>query len=651
MLSPPATILFIAEDRATAPDLPRWLREEGFRVVEATNVANALAILRPRPKLVLIDSEQQEAITPQDCMELRARFGPLTPLLLLNWTDEREDIWPDELLDGILAKPVQRWELLTLIRTLLRSRSITHNAIALNDHWQAIFDTLEDGVCQLDEERKIVRANKAFSLLVGLSPTELVGKTLPQALCYSAVKTNILELAHALASLQGPQRATQEFSFGERHLRICVDQLLDPEGKILGSVWVLCDLTQRLQLEEQLRQHQRLESIGRLAGGVAHDFNNLLTAILGNTSLLLRSLRPEQGEYQLATTIERAAWRGADLVRQLLGFSRQMLLWLQPIRPSELLCAAADQLRGMAEFDKITVECRQEEDLWSIQGDPTALGQGLIALCRNSLDAMPDGGVLRLIGENVVVTPEDGRQRAEAIAGQYVRLSIEDNGMGIEANHLDKIFDPFFTTKPTGRGSGLGLAMMYGLVKQLQGWIECVSEPATGTRFDIYLPRSKSDLGQDPVPARVASPEGRRKILIVDENETLRNLAAAYLRQGGFDVTLATSLTELRNLASAESSNSDSNVSAPASATEANPQSDLEPDLVILQQPFSRDCQEHLRQLQGRFPNLRVLLAGGSMHGHLRGELQMVAGMVARPYRERDLLEGVKQALAQALPC
>jgi nitrogen-specific signal transduction histidine kinase/CheY-like chemotaxis protein len=394
-------------------------------------------------------------------------------------------------------------------------------------------------------------------------------------------------------------------------------------------VYILTDITQRKELEEQIRQNQRLEAIGQLAGGIAHDFNNLLTAILGNSSLLLRTLPSGETEHSQAATIERAAWRAAELTRQLLAFSRRTLLWLRPIDPGEVVDEVSESLRQTLD-PRVELVVQREPALWTVQADPGQLVQALMNLCLNALDAMPGGGRLTLKAGNEEIDEAHMRKHVEARVGPNVCISVHDTGEVIPQEVLDRVFDPysFFTGKPAGREGGLGLAMVHGLIKQHQGWIERSSTSGEGTRFALYLPRTGAEaVNAVAMPGTVAAPAGNHLILLADDNDTLRALAAAYLRQGGFQVLLADDGTE---------------------AVEIYQREHRHIDLVILDQTMPPlTGPETLRQLRAINPAVRALFASHNAEdARIRpGE---VLGIIPKPYRERELLQAVHTALEQA---
>ncbi len=413
---------------------------------------------------------------------------------------------------------------------------------------------------------------------------------------------------------------------GTRWFRVTVDPIADDRGARNGSVYILTDITQRKELEEQVRQNQRLEAIGQLAGGVAHDFNNLLTAILGNASLLLRTLPASDAEHLQAATIERAAWRAAELTRQLLAFSRQTLLWLRPIDPGEIMDEVTQSLRRTLD-PRIQLTVHREPALWPAQGDPGQLIQVVMNLCLSAIDAMPRGGRLELRASNEQIDETHLRKHVDARPGPHVRISVEDTGETIPPDVLNKVFDPysFFTVQPIGRGSGLGLPMVYGLIKQHQGWVECDSSADHGTCFALYLPRTSSEaFNAVAVPDTVAAPAGKRLVLLADDNDTLRSLAAAYLRQGGFQVLLAGDGEE---------------------AVEIYQSEGAKIDLVILDQAMSPlTGLEILRRMRAINPTVRALFASHNA-ADARIHPGEILAVVPKPYRERELLQAVHTAL------
>ncbi len=524
--------------------------------------------------------------------------------------------------DGYLIKPVEPRELLATVQALLRIRAAEEAARTAAQEWRTTFDAISDAVCLLDPQGHIRRCNTALGELVRRRPGELVDQPLDDVLRQGfglEQKPRLVQPGHDLS------RHSQELALDRRWFRVTADPIPDGRGRRTGSVYILTDITQRKELEEQIRQNQRLEAIGQLAGGIAHDFNNLLTAILGNSSLLLRTLPPGETEHGQVATIERTAWRAAELTRQLLAFSRRTLLWLRPIDPGEIVDEVNESLRRTLDA-RIDLVVQREPELWPVQADPGQLVQALMNLCLNAIDDMPRGGRLTLKASNERIGEAYLRKHVEARSGPHVCISVHDTGETIPPEVLDRVFDPysFFTNKPVGRAGGLGLAMVHGLIKQHQGWVECSSTPEDGTRFALYLPRTIAETAHAvATPCTVAAPAGTHLVLLADDNDTLRALAAAYLRQGGFQVLLAGNSTE---------------------AVEIYQREHERISLVILDQTIPPlNGPDTLGQMRAINPAVRALFASNNAEDRVQpGE---ALGIIPKPYRERELLQAAHNAL------
>ena len=307
----------------------------------------------------------------------------------------------------------------------------------------------------------------------------------------------------------------------------------NPDGR-----FVYCnaeDITQRVLLETQLRQAQKMESIGQLAGGVAHDFNNILTVIQGHAELLRLNEGLPPDLFESATQIQRAAQRAADLTRQLLMFSRKQVVYPRDLDPNEVITNMAKMLTRLL-GENIQLELGLQPAS-RIVADEGMLEQVLMNLAVNARDAMPQGGQIRIQTEPVQITdPAD----AESRAGDFVLLSVADTGCGMSPEILHRIFEPFFTTKEVGRGTGLGLATVYGIIKQHQGWITVDSQVGVGSTFKIYLPSNKSaDVRKRPVEATLRQGRGET-VLLAEDEAAVATLAARILSRNGYEVIIAT---------------------------------------------------------------------------------------------------------------
>jgi CheY-like chemotaxis protein len=326
--------------------------------------------------------------------------------------------------------------------------------------------------------------------------------------------------------------------------------------------------------------------------------------------------------------IETAAWRAAQLTRQLLGFARRSLLWLKPLELSHSVEEVVRLLRRT--FDpRITVESRCPPDLWPVLGDSGQISQVLMNLCLNARDAMPAGGSLVLEAENVTLDDAAAEQHPGGRPGDFVRLTVADTGHGIAPEVLPRIFEPFFTTKEVGQGTGLGLAVVFGIIQQHQGWVECHSEVNKGTRFSIYLPRRHEELAAGPAPAApgtAAAPgRGGETILLVDDAPYLRAVGREILQRHGYRVLVAEDGRQALEIYARQ-----------------------QPiDLVILDLSMPRlsgpDTLQELRRLN---PNVRALFTSGYSAEHLTGiAAEQVLGFIAKPYREDEMVNQVRAAL------
>jgi two-component system, cell cycle sensor histidine kinase and response regulator CckA len=328
-----------------------------------------------------------------------------------------------------------------------------------------------------------------------------------------------------------------------------ITPIRDAGGQVVNYVAVKRDVSREVQLEAQLRQAQKLEAVGQLAGGVAHDFNNMLAVIRGHAELLL--MDEEQlgaGAREGLKHVIRAAEHAAKLTRQLLIFSRKQMLQSQPVALNDLIGNMTKMLNRVVRED-IRLECRYAAQLPLIQADPGMLEQVLLNLVVNARDAMPNGGQLLITTEGTSVAEACAQANREARAGEYVCLTVSDTGTGIAPEHLPRMFEPFFTTKEVGKGTGLGLATVYGIVKQHQGWIEVSSRFGEGATFKIFLPAIPAPV-EKPAEAQVEARlrGGTETILLVEDEEAVRRITRRVLERYGYTVCEACTAREAREI-------------------------------------------------------------------------------------------------------
>ena len=407
-----------------------------------------------------------------------------------------------------------------------------------------------------------------------------------------------------------------------RWVHLETDVVRDAAGRPIRMIGTVQDVTERRALEDQLRQAQKMEAIGRLAGGIAHDINNALTAIAGYAELALGEV-PAQGQARAdIEEIRRAAERAGSVTKQLLAFSRKQIIEPRLFDLNDTVAAIARLLARLVGSD-ILVRTHLGDDLWPIVGDPGQIEQAIVNLAVNARDAMPDGGSISLETSLVVVDEATARAHLPMPPGEYVRLAVRDTGQGMSPDTQARIFEPFFTTKAVGKGTGLGLSMVYGTMKQIGGFIFVASEVGRGTTFTLYFPPAPESAAIGASRRRGASTGYRPTILIAEDEDAVRQLVASTLRDE-YVVLLARSADEALQIADARS----------------------EPVDLLLTDAImpGKSGVELASVLVRRWPSLRVMF----MSGYSEEELS-VAGVerpvtiVEKPFTPRDLRRRIRE--------
>jgi len=428
--------------------------------------------------------------------------------------------------------------LLLHVRDITERRSAEMALRSSETLFRSVWENSVDGMRLTDENGMIIAANEAFCRLVGMNHDQLEGK--PFTVVYSA-RQDWEEMLnqHCERFRAGIIREKQEHQrilHDNRHVIFEItDSYVESGGKPRLLLSLFRDATSHRRLEEQLRQSQKMEAIGQLAGGIAHDFNNILTIILGHATLLtLGKLDPKS--LASAQQIKQASERAAGLTRQLLAFGRKQIFNPRPLDLNRVVSKMTDLLARLLGED-IALQINFSSQPAVVSADVSMLEQILLNLSVNSRDAMPRGGQMAIRLSVCDVDEEHTRRVAEARKGKFVRLSHSDTGEGIPPENLSRIFEPFFTTKELGKGTGLGLATVFGIVKQHDGWLEVESELGKGTTFHVYFPPT-TDIAHDPdqVDTQFHARKGTETILVVEDERDLREIVTRTLNLNGYRV-------------------------------------------------------------------------------------------------------------------
>jgi PAS domain S-box-containing protein len=498
---------------------------------------------------------------------------------------------------------------------------------------KALVDTAVDGMMMIDRAGRVLLFNPACEKLFGYEADEVLGRNVsmlmpsPYREEHDGYIENFLRTGERKIIGIGREVTGQRKDGTTFPMDLSVGEAKQDGASIF--VGIIHDLTDRKHTEAQLVQAQKMETVGQLSGGIAHDFNNLLTVVVGNAEVLSEALRARPDLQALADAIAQAGERGAELTQRLLAFGRR-----QTLQPSEIDCNAL--VKGMEKLlrrmlsETIVVKTALERGLWTAYADPGQLENAMLNLAINARDAMADGGTLTITTGNV---PLDERYRdlhPEVNPGEYVMVAVTDDGTGMTKEVLNRVFEPFFTTKDVGKGSGLGLSMVYGFVKQSNGHVAIYSEPGLGTTVRVYLP-AVATLGERTpslVPAEAMSPTGRETVLVAEDDPFVRSYAVSCLSSLGYRVVEAADGREaLQKLGEG-----------------------LEADILFTDvvMPGGINGWEVAERARRTRPGLKVLLTSGYALETLaeRGRLPKGAVILNKPYRKAELAKRVREALS-----
>ena len=518
---------------------------------------------------------------------------------------------------------------------LIRDITVRQAIESERERLMAAIEQIKETIVITDIEGTIQYVNPAFETVTGYDRQEVLGKNsriLQSGEHDAGFYGRMWETLGGGKSWEG--RVVNKRKDGTLFTEeVTISPVWDASGKIMNYVAAKRDITKHLALAAQFQQIQKMESVGRLAGGVAHDYNNMLSVIIGYTELALH--KAEQGQPLKADlkAIYKAAKRSADITQQLLAFARQQAIAPALIDLNENVAGLLQMLRRLIGED-IDVVWRPETNLGVVMIDPAQLNQILTNLCVNARDAIKGVGKIAIETRNAAFDAEYCADHAGFIPGKYVLLAISDDGCGMDKKTLDRIFEPFFTTKELGRGTGLGLATVYGIVKQNKGFIYVYSEPGNGTTIKIYLPRQ---VGQPAgahteVPSKIQRGRGET-ILVVEDEPSILDLTKTILDELGYTVLVASTPTEALRLSG-----------------EHRQSIDLLITDVVMPGMSGRDLAEQMHRL---CPNLRYLFMSGYTADAItdRGVLDEGVHFIQKPFSIRDLAAKVRMVLNHINTC
>lgn len=498
------------------------------------------------------------------------------------------------------------------------------------EYLRSILETAVDGIIVIDEKGTVEVFNPASERIFGYVASEVVGQNVKMLMPseysehHDEYIRNYLNTGNAKIIGIGREVTGKRKDGTLFPMDLAVSEMrVGAERRFTGLVR---ELTERKNLEERLLQSQKMDSIGRLAGGVAHDFNNLLTAIIGYCELATLKLDPSDPVVDDLFQVHRAAERAAGLTGQLLAFARKQIVSPQLLNLNAMTLNLEKMLRRLIgeHIELVTVPTRE---LWPVLADPSQMEQVLVNLCVNARDAMPEGGRITIETANVILDEEYAKSNPEVIPGEYVLLSVSDTGAGMEESLQRHIFEPFFTTKSDGKGTGLGLATCYGIVKQAGGHIWLYSEPNRGTIFKMYFPRAIGELAASDSPEAIPIRGGAETILLVEDERIVREFAVQALKGLGYHVLFAPNGTEAMRVAH----------------DHGGPIHLLLTD-VVMPQMSGKILAERLSRVR---PELKVLYVSGYTENTIvhHGVLDEGIHFLPKPYSPRNLAAKIREIL------
>jgi two-component system cell cycle sensor histidine kinase/response regulator CckA len=544
------TILIVDDDGDMRDSLADILTDEGYEVLLAGTCGAALELAKLNcPPVALLDLKLPDGSGVNLLADLRVTCPDCICAMVTAYADLDSAITALE--KGAfhyLQKPVRPLELLKLLERIFEiirmrdeKRSAEERLRESEERFRTIFESAKDAIFLKDKDLKYTLVNPSMERLFRIKASDFIGHTDEGVFGpREGARTKQTDL-RALGGEIIEEEENRTIDETQKTFHTIKVPMSGNSGSIIGICGFTRDLTETKKLEAQLLQAQKMEAIGTLAGGISHDFNNLLQAVLGFSQILLSYKSKEDPEFVHLQEIERAAQRAGELTRQLLAFSRKVESKLRPVDLNHEVMQVEKLLKRTIP-KMIHIELRLDHQLKTINADPAQLEQIMLNMGVNARDAMPEGGRLIIETTNITLDESFCRRHPGSTPGDHVLLSITDTGVGMGEEILEHVFEPFYTTKEAGKGTGLGLAMVYGIVKNHNGYISSDSQLGVGTTFKIYLPVIKTMAVGSENDAPVPIPMGKGEtILLIDDEEMLLRIAEKALTGQGYQTMTASS--------------------------------------------------------------------------------------------------------------
>ncbi|MBU4446530.1 response regulator [bacterium] len=623
----PKKILVVDDEADMRWILTNVLKKEGYRVITADDGKKAVQkVMENDPDIILLDIRMPEMDGIQVLEKVR-EINPMMPVIIITAYADIENAVQAVKLGAYdyFMKPFDTNDLLIIIKQALEKIALEKELKESKEMLSTIFNNVHDGIIFLDKTAKILKINRRVKEISGYPEEELVGRR------YSAMKMFTKEdlilivnnINKVIAGIQ--VSPTSHEIVTKKGKRLYVEVLAQPvrkNGRIVGSIVVIRDITERRCVEEERLKAQKLESIGIFAGGIAHNFNNRLSVILGNAQLANIVAEKGGNVTKYLQNIETSAERAKALTQQLLTFAKGG-------EPVKEICSTAALLNETANLSLSGSNIRSELDiqsnLWDVEIDKGQVIQVINNIILNADQAMPEGGVINISAENI---PSGLKVPGYSLSSEkYIRISIRDHGIGIPPDKLDKIFDPYFTTKQNC--SGLGLTTAYSVIKKHNGFIIAESVVGAGSTFIIYLPAVEREVIEEAKEKRPLKGTGR--ILVMDDEELVREVTGAILKTLGYEVEFAKDGAEAIEL------------------YQKNMKLEKPFDIVImdLTVPGGMGGKEAVRKLAEIDPEVKAVVSSGYSYDPVMADFKKYgfAGVIAKPYKIEELSKTLHKVL------